>query len=48
VVAEDSSSMSSTVVARSKVVLESVLMLIDDAIDEEVQDRNEANPKAPL
>jgi hypothetical protein len=40
--------MSSTVVARSKVALELVLMLIDDAIDEEVQDRNEANPKAPL
>lgn len=48
VAAEDSSSTSSTDVAPSTVALVLVLMLIDDAIDEEDQDRSEASPKAQL
>jgi hypothetical protein len=48
VVAEDSSSTSLTDVARSTAASGLVLMLIDDAVDEEDQDRSEANPKALL
>lgn len=48
VVAEDSSLTSSTVVARWKVASGLALMLIDDAIDVEDQDRSEVNPKGLL
>jgi hypothetical protein len=48
VAAEDFSSTSSTDVARSTVAWGLVLMLIDDAVDEEDQDHSEVNPKAPL
>jgi hypothetical protein len=48
VAAGDFSSTSSTGVARSTVASGLVLMSIDDAVDEEDQDRSEANPKALL